>query len=202
LRYRIRRHEHSGAGKRAFAIRGWQVLWFLLDLTAIYVLVNFATPWLAGWTRGTLLTVLQHPTSSSQFQFLFSHTFEFSFIPGLFLGFSNAMYRRKAAQFVWLVPAVILVYQFVVFPESVFQSRFAAAFHQYLGCDFVIPEFRSWQEFATLISSNPDMTRGMDLLRFTAPFYAGVAYSLAAWVSRLPSLHRKRLRFDGQTENA
>ncbi len=182
--------------------RGWQILWFLLDLAAIYVLVEIATPWLAGWIHNTLLPVLQHPASSSRFQFLFSHTFEFSSIPAFLLGFSNVRFRWKAAHFVWVVPALILVYEFVTFPESVFQSRFAAAFHQYFDRDFVIPEFRSWQGFAALISSNHDMTRGMAQLRFTAPFYAGVAYSLAAWLSRHTTFFQKAVKLNGQTEGA
>jgi hypothetical protein len=179
---------------------GWLVLWFLLDLAAIYVLAEFVTPWLAGWTRGALLPALQHHTSSSRFQFLFSHTFEFSFIPAFLLGFSNARYRRKAAQFAWLVPAAILVYEFLTFPRSVFQSPFAGAFRQYFSRDFVIPEFGSWQGFASLISSNHDMARGMSQLRFTAPFYAGVAYSLAAWISCRTTLFQKPVGLGGRTE--
>ena len=120
----------------------------------------------------------------------------------LFFSAFLVRFRRKAAQFVWVVPALILVYEFVTFPESVFQSRFAAAFHQYFDRDFVIPEFRSWQGFATLISSNHDMTRGMAQLRFTAPCYAGVAYSLAAWLSRRTTPFQKAVKLNGQTEGA
>src|SRR5271165_5055548 len=87
---------------------GWPILWFLFDVAAVYLLVEFLTPWLAGWTRGTLLPLLQRPTQSSRFQFLFSHILLFSFVPAFLLGLMNARFRRETAQFVWLVPAAVL----------------------------------------------------------------------------------------------
>jgi hypothetical protein len=171
-----------GTGPAADHIDGRQILWFLLDLGAVYVLVELIVPCLIGWTHNSLLPALQHSSRSGRFEFAYSHILGFSFIPAFLLGLLNARFRRKAAQFVWLVPAAILAYKFVTFPSpSVFQRQFLAAFHQYFGGGFVIPEFRSWQEFALIATSNADMTRGMVQIRFTAPFYAGVGYSLAAW---------------------
>ncbi len=171
---------------------GWQILWFLLHLTAVYAIVKFFTPWLAGWTRGTVLPLLQHPTSSSRFEFLYSHILALSFVPAFFAGLINARFRHKAAQFVWLVPTVILAYKFATFPApSVLQSQFAAAFHQYFGGGFVIGEFRNWREFWNIVESNSDMMRGMAQMQYTAPFYAGVAYSIAAWIGRRTELNRR-----------
>jgi hypothetical protein len=173
---------HGTGPPGADHVDGWQILWFLLDLAAVYVLVELIVPWLIGWTHNSLLPILQHPFRSGRFEFAYSHILAFSFIPAFLLGLINARFRRKAAQFVWLVPAAILAYKFVTFPSpSVFQRQFSTAFHQYFGGGFVIPESRSWQEFASIATSNADMTRGMVQLRFTAPFYAGVGYSLAAW---------------------
>jgi hypothetical protein len=170
---------------------GWQILWFLLHLAAVYVLVEFFTPWLAGWTRGTLLPLLQHPTSSGRFEFLFSHILAFSFTPAFLSGLINVRFRHKAAQFVWLVPAAILAYKFATFPApSVMQGQFPAAFHQYFGGGFLVPEFRNWQDLFSIAGSNNDMTRGMAQLSFTAPFYAGVGYSAAAWIGRHIELSR------------
>ncbi len=171
--------------------RDWQVLWFFIHLAAVYAIAEFVTPWLAGWTHGTLLPQLQHPTSSGRFEFFFSHIFAFSFIPAFLSGLVNARFKHKAAQFVWLVPAAILVFKFATFPApSVFQSQFSAAFHQYFGSGFVIPESRDFQDlFST--ASNPDMWRGMAQHQFTAPFYAGVAYSAAAWIALKIELSRK-----------
>ena len=171
--------------------RGWQVLWFLVHLAAVYTIVKFVTPWLAGWTHGTLLPQLQHPTSSGRFEFFFSHILAFSFIPAFLSGLVNARFKHKAAQFVWLVPAAILAYKFATSPApSVFQSQFSAAFHQYFGGEFVIPEFHDFHDlFST--GSNADVWRGVAQHQFTAPFYAGVAYSAAAWIGLRTELSRK-----------
>jgi hypothetical protein len=170
---------------------GWEILWFFLHLGAVYVAVEFCMPWLAGWTRGTLLPLLQHPTSSGRFQFLFSHIFAFSFIPAFLFGMINAKFGHKAAQFVWIVPTAILAYKFATFPApSVLQSQFPAAFHQYFGGGFLIPEYHDWQDLLSIAGSY-DMTRGMVQLKFTTPFYAGVGYSLAAWIGRRTDLNQK-----------
>jgi hypothetical protein len=199
LTYKIRHHgvptQETGPspdGPATNDVGGWHILWFLLDLAAVYVLVELFVPWLAGWTRNTLLPILQHPTPSGRFEFLFSHILGLSFIPAFLVGLINARFKRKAAQFVWLIPAAILAYKFVTFPApSVLQNHFPAACHQYFGGRFVVPEFRSWKELYSIATSDSDMTRGMAQLRFTGPFYAGVGYSLAAWIGCRTELIRK-----------
>jgi hypothetical protein len=47
------------------------------------------------------------------------------------------------------------------------------------------------------VGTNPDMVRGMVQYSFTAPFYAGVGYSLASWISLHPALGKKVLRILG-----
>lgn len=171
---------------------GWQILWFSLHLAAVYVIVEFCTPLLARWTRDILLPLLQHPSSSGRFEYLYSHLFAFSFVPGFAAGLVNARFKHKAAQFVWLIPAVILAHKFATFPSpSVLQSQFSAAFHQYFGGEFAIPEFRTWHEFLSTAGSIPDMARGRAQMNFTGPFYAGVGYSVAAWIGLRTELNRK-----------
>jgi hypothetical protein len=181
-------------------IAGWQIVRFLLHLAAIYAIAVFFTPRLAGWTRTTLLPFLKLSTSSSSFQFDFSHIFEFSFIPALVAGLTNAGFKHKAAQYVWLVPTIVLAYKFVTFPTpSVLDSassafpKFSAAFHQYFGGNFLIGEYRDWHEFWRMVESNPDMSRGMTQARVTAPFYAGVGYCMAAWIGLHFQVHQKFL---------
>jgi hypothetical protein len=157
------------------------------------LLVKFCTPSLAGWVRETLLRLLQIPTSSgSRFEFLFSHLLAFSFLPAFLAGLSNARFRHKVAQFVWLVPTVILAYKFATYSApSVLQSQFSVALHQYFESGFLISEFRDWQDFWSIVGTSPDMTRGMAQLNFTAPFYAGIGYSVAAWAGRRTGLNQK-----------
>ena len=132
-------------------------------------------------------------TSSSQFEFLFSHLLAFSFVPAFLAGLVNARFKHRVAQFVWLVPAAILAYKLATFPApSVLQShQLSAAFHQYFGGGFLISEFRDWHDFWSIVDSNPDMARGMAQMTYTAPFYAGVGYSVAAWIGRRTELNRR-----------
>jgi hypothetical protein len=188
----------SDSGKSI--VVGWQFVQFLLHLAVVYEIVLTCTPRLAGWTRTSLLPFVNGPTSSSSFQFYFSHIFEFSFIPALIAGLANARFKHKAAQYVWLVPTIVLAYRFVTFPipprsaldsaSSVF-PEFSAAFHQYCGGGFLIREYGDWGDFWRMVSSTSDMTRGMTQLRFTAPFYASVGYCLAAWIALRFHVHQK-----------
>jgi len=176
-----------------------KILWYLPHLAAVYGITHFCTPWLAGWTRRILLSI-EFPTSSGSLQFLFSHVLAFSFTPAFLAGLTNARFRHKVAQWVWVVPTVVLGYKLVTFspPRSVFQNttvalweRFSLALHQYFVGGFLIREFQDWYDFWSIVRSNPDMARGMDQLRFTAPFYAGVGYSVAAWIGLRTELHQK-----------
>jgi hypothetical protein len=185
----------AGHGTRVIgkAAVGWQIVCFLLHLAAVYAIVHFCTAWLAGWTRGWLLPFLRIKTSSSSaMEFLFSHVLLFSFVPAFLAGLINARFHHRVAQFVWLVPAAILAYKLATFPApSVLQSQLSAAFHQYFGGGFLIREFRDWHDFWSIVDSNPDMARGLAQMTFTAPFYAGVGYSVAAWIGRRTDLNRK-----------
>jgi hypothetical protein len=102
------------------------------------------------------------------------------------------MICEKVAAYVWLVPGAILAYKLLTFPTvSVLQGHAMSAFHQYFGGGFLIPEYRNCQEFWSVTASNADMERGMAQLHFTAPFYAGVAYSIAGWIGARIDLRRK-----------
>jgi hypothetical protein len=169
----------------------WQALWFFLHLAVVYALVKFCTPWLAGWTAGKVLPLLQHPTSSGPFQFLFSHLFVFSFFPAFLLGLINSKFKHKVAQFVWLVPTTVLAYKFVTFPApSVFGSQLSAAFHQYFAGGFLMPGTWTVSDIMREFGS-PDILRGLAQIEFTAPFYAGIAYCLAAWIGHRIDLSQK-----------
>lgn len=165
--------------------RPGQALWFIPHTIVVYAIAKYVPIELSAWTRNTLLPLLQHPTSSGSFEFLFSNLLAFTFIPASLIGLINVRLRHKAAEFVWVVPALILIYKIVTFPaSSVLQNQHGGAFHHYFGGGFLIPEFRDWRDFWSIVATNPDMTRGMDQLKFAAPFYVGIGYSLAALVSR------------------
>jgi hypothetical protein len=154
------------------------ILWLALHFAVVYLLVNLCTPWLAGWTQGRLLPWLRCPTEMSSFQFLFSHLLLFSILPAFTAALLNLKIRDKTAQLAWTLPAAILAYRLVTFPSSVLHQH-PSALYYFFASNFAIPEFKNWVDLQNLLS-NPDMKRGMAQLKYTAPFYAGVAYSLGA----------------------
>jgi hypothetical protein len=173
---------------------GWQILWFFVHLAVVYAIAKFCTPWLSGWTSGRLLPVLQIHTSSSRFEFLFSHLFAFSFVPALAAGLVNARFRQRVAAYVWLLPASVLAYKLATFHTAgsvLFQAHSFPALRYYFGSEFVIPEYHNWQDFWSMTAGSSDMLRGMDQLSFTAPFYAGLGYSLALWLCLKTNIDRR-----------
>jgi hypothetical protein len=92
-----------------------------------------------------------------------------------------------------VVPAATLAYKLATFSvaTSVLSANSPSAFHQYFEGGFQIPEHHDWAEFWQIVRSYPDMMRGMAQVQFTAPFYAGVGYSLSAWISLRTKLHQE-----------
>jgi hypothetical protein len=158
-------------------------IYFLLHLSAIYVLANFAVVWLAAEVHNVILPLVGKPSAESRLAFAFDHLPLFSILCGAVAGFIAATYRHRAAWFVWIVPTAVLAYKFVTFPSSIFQNGYALAFHHYIAGGFLIPEFHSLREMLQNLSS--DDIRGADQVRFSVPVYVGAAYSCAAWIGGL-----------------
>jgi hypothetical protein len=169
-------------------------LWFGVHLGAVYLIVHFCTPWLAGWVRWKVLPFLQQPTtSSSGTEFLFSHIFALSFFPALAAGMITSKWKHRSAEWVWVVPTSILFYKLLAFPSvaSVLgQNESWPAFHHYFGGGFLLPQTNNWKDFWTVVGSN-GAARLFDQLNFTAPFYAGIAYSMATCTAIRTDLTRK-----------
>ena len=171
----------------------WQVLWFFLQLVLIYVAVNVFSPRLAYWCRDIFVAVLPVQDPPSRFEFLFNHIFLFSFLPMFVTGLLMARFNDKAALFAWTLPAAVLLLNLLSFStkRSVFvaQTGIFPAFHYYFGGGFVVPDFRTWEEFWTVVAPNADYVRGIAQVRITGAFYASVGYSLAAFVASRSRLH-------------
>ena len=183
---------------------------FGFHLLIVYIAVWYVVLWVIGRFYAWILPLYQHPVQVSSFQFTFSHLFEFYFGLGFLGGFVNAKYRHKAAQFVWIVPTAILGFKIsqMVTPSSVLthSRNFGAATQYYFGRTFFISEWHSWGElFAE--AGNPDMGRGMQQLRFTAPFFAAAGYSVAAFIClhtgfRMRVIDKLRNSFSREALNA
>jgi hypothetical protein len=170
-----------------------QIVRFALHLAAVYFISYYGTMWFAAAMWNTVLPVLQrHPPTVGAFQFTYSHVFIWSFVPCILIGFLYSQwFRHRVALLVWLVPLAVLAFKFFTFRTSVFESRWAGAFHEYFAGGFVIPEFHSYEEMFQIARSNPDMLRGLEQIRFTGRFYGAVGYALGALLAfrlRLPKV--------------
>lgn len=190
---------------------GWKAFWFLPHVVLVYLIARFVTPWLAGWTLGTLLPIFGLGLHLNRFEFLFSHLLSLSSVPAFCTGLANARFRHSAAQFVWIIPTLVLIYKLATFSstDSVLFGDPLSRFHYYFSGNFLIPDYHTWKEF-WLIAGSLDMTRGVDQLLFTGPFYAGIAYSLGVWIGIRTELTRKviekfkeweKSRFENRVEN-
>lgn len=109
--------------------------------------------------------------------FLFSHLLIFSVAPALVAGLLiNAKLRHQAAKYIWIVPVVVLAYEFVfngpgMYPTMLGDSDFRRAFHFFFGGGLPT-DVTNW---------HADWYRVWWQLLFTVPAYAGIAYSIGAF---------------------
>jgi hypothetical protein len=167
------------------------LFWFPLHQAAVYLLAEYGIVALSAQIHNVVLPVLQIPSPESRLQFLFNHFPMFCAICGIVIGGVAASYRHRSALMVWLLPAVILGYELAIFPAGLYQDHWALASRHYFAGGFLIPEFQNFKEMFR--NWNSDNSRGIDQLRFTAPFYVGVAYSIGCWLGerlgiRIPML--------------
>ncbi|GEM_PF-6299536 len=158
-----------------------------VGLAFVYFASRFLTFQLAGWIlRGRHL--LGMPPSFSNFSFTFNHLFVFTFFPAVAGGcVASHVFRRRASEFVWLCAASVLLYKILTFhtAHSVLgEVPGLGPWHYYFDGDFLIPDFRTWEEFWQQVAASPDMTRGMAQADYTGPFYASLGYSAMAFVYR------------------
>jgi hypothetical protein len=152
---------------------------FFLNLVAVYLLAEFVVMWLAGVFHNSILPLLKMPSGESLFAFAFNHLLLFSLLCGMSAGIVAAKYNYRAAQWVWVVPTLILTFKFATFPSSLFESRLSVAFHHFVAGGFLIPNFHNYSEMFAGWSS--DYAKGIDQVRFTAPVYVSLGYGFAAW---------------------
>ncbi len=187
--------EQAVPAKSNFEKLGRTVLWFLLHLAIVYLLTNFLVLWLTGQFHNVILPLIGMPPTESRLEFAFNHLLLFSVLCGLLSGAIAASYNPREAQFVWIIPTIVLAFKFVTFPSSLLENHFALAFHHYFGGGFFIPEYHSYHELFANFS--PDYLRGLDQNHFTAPIYVSVAYSFSFWAAarlgiRLPMFGTRR----------
>ena len=113
----------------------------------------------------------------SETQFYFSNIFVAAVLPASLAGYLNSKYRHSSALWVWTVPTLILLASLLAFRSStVFANRWSETFAYYFSSNWSVP--RSAQDaFSRDLSGMRVFIAQADV---SAPFYAGIAYSLGA----------------------
>lgn len=169
--------------------RSWlkRIVRFGIHLIILYQVVSFSTTFLPDLLYKAIL-LATHATGPSLPQAagsLFSHLLAFSMIPAFAAGLViNAKFRHKAAEYIWIVPVVILAYEFIfhgpgMYPTMLGDSDFPKAFHFFFGGGLPT-DVTNWRA---------DWYRVYAQVRFTAPAYGALAYSFGAFLAMSPRSH-------------
>jgi hypothetical protein len=175
-----------------------RILWlglFLLDTFLVYVCAIHLSPMLVGRWFAWILPALGIRTSVTPANWYLRHLELATIGPAVIAGYidlgrslpaivgrQTATWRSgSAATCAWLIPAVFLLRGLLSFhaPSSVLYGSSMSAFGYYFDIQHVAPTF-----------SNPlasDPVRVWAQMSVTAPFYAGIAFSIGAlvWKHRL-----------------
>lgn len=158
---------------------------FLQHTLATYICALYLSPWLIGRWFGWFLPIMRISPVSIQGDFYLQHLELISFFPALAAGYAATRFiNRKGSVWAFTAPVVLLLYKMTRFdaPHSVLTNNSMSALRYYFDIMRVMPTR------VNFLTSDPERVLAQEF--FTAPFYAGVAYSLGAWESREKLLTR------------
>lgn len=182
--------------ERAFpATRRSTVVWlglFLLNTIVVYVCAVRLSPVLVGRWFAWVAPVIGFHSDVPATDWYLQHLEIVTIIPALVAGYldlsrflpttigrSIGEWRSdSAATWIWTVPTAALLYKMLAFqaPSSVLFGSSMTAWRYFFEIQRVMPTFRN------PLASDP--VRVLGQMYVTAPFYAGVAYSLGAVAER------------------
>jgi hypothetical protein len=189
------------ASERRSPVR-WAGL-FLLNTALVYVFATRVSPMLVGRWFAWFAPALNIPASISSGDWYLSHLEIVAILPALVAGYIDigrfipsivgkriAEWRSgSAGTYAWVVPTLLLLYKMWRFrpPTSVLVGPSVSAFSYLFDIQKVMPTL------ANPLASDPK--RVLAQMYVTAPFYAGLAYSLGAlawqrrWAGRTTGQH-------------
>jgi hypothetical protein len=165
---------------------------FALHTFLIYILALHISPILVGrWFAWVLPAIQFHATTASRDWYLQDLELV-TIIPALAAGYINVVRfiptivgghikdarHELVATWVWIVPALVLLYRIAQYnpPSSVLIGSSMSAFRYFFDIEREMPRLTN-----VLVG---DPVRVWAQMSVTAPFYAGVAYSLGALSSK------------------
>jgi hypothetical protein len=151
---------------------------FAMHTATVYIFAVHVSPWLVGRWFAWILPILQISTVTSAADWYLQHLELVSTFPALVAGYFVARRPDSLATWAWSIPTVVLAYKMLRYqaPSSVLVGASMSALRYFFEIERVMPTMR----YAT----PSDPVRVLAQMTITAPFYAGVAYSFGAWVSK------------------
>ncbi len=151
---------------------------FGLHTLAVYLCAVHFAPWLISRWFAWIAPVLQVPTTTSPGNWYLQHLELASIVPAVFAGYIVARRPDSVATLAWGVPVLVLAYKMLRYqaPSSVLIGSSMSAFGYFFDIQTSMPTL------ANPTASDP--VRALTQIIITAPFYAGVAYSLGALAAK------------------
>lgn len=152
-----------------------------LHTAVVYICALYFSPWLVGRWFAWFAPLLHASSKVPPGDWYLQHLELVSIVPGVIAGYLNSRRRDSPATWAWAVPTLVLAYQMLRFRGSSSVLSPESAFAYFLNIQHSMP---------TLVSPTAsDPIRVLAQMTITAPFYAGVAYSLGALCSKLSLVH-------------
>ena len=196
----------SQSGQTSVSPTRPSALWlglFLLNTVLVYACAIHLSPMLVGRWFAWVLPILGIHSSVTPANWYLRHLELVTIVPAFIAGYIDvarflpatiakriATWRSgSAASSVWLIPTLFLVWGMLNFhaPSSVLYGSSMSAFGYYFNIQHVMPTL------ANLLASDPVRMRSQMFV--TAPFFAGIAFSIGAsvWKHRLLARLFRRL---------
>ncbi len=161
----------SGVGGYIFA--------FVAHTFAIYLCAMHLSPWLVGVCFRLEMHLFHIVPSTTVGNWYLQHLIGITICPAVVIGFLAARFVSHAASpWACSVPLVVLTYKMLTFhaPSSVLTGSLISPFRYYFEIQPVMPNLTN---FLTI-----DVARVLAQMTVTAPFCAGVVYSLGTSVAK------------------
>lgn len=152
---------------------------FAMHTATIYVFAVHVSPWLVGRWFAWIVPMLQISTVTPAADWYLQHLEWVSIFPGVVVGYLVAQQADSVATWAWGIPTIVLAYKMLQYrhpSSSVLVGTSMSACTYFFDILRIMPTMR----YAT----PSDPIRVLAQMTITAPFYAGVAYSLGAWASK------------------
>jgi hypothetical protein len=200
----------TGAALEGSQKKSWLVVpTFAVHTFLVYFMATNISPILVGRWFAWVLPALQFHSVTTPRDWYLQNLELITVLPALIGGYINlprfvpaivAGQIRQAvpgAVWAWIIPTLVLLYKMAAYDvsSSVFYSGSHSAFKYFFQ---IVPHMPSWEE---IVQGNlgADPARISAQLFVTAPFYAGVSYSVGALASKYEII--QKLRFLGRPKD-